>query len=150
MTKTSSQHWLWTNRWITIVSTLGSYFMLTFFGQAALGNQIALTSAVEQLLVEWSEETDRPFSIRRGESHWFQEMDSGRSCTSCHTNSLDIRGRHQKTGKLIEPMARSVNPNRLTDRKKINKWFLRNCKWTYGRICTTEEKGDILLWLSGQ
>ena len=50
--------------------------MLTFFGQAALGNQIPLTSAVEQLLVEWSEETDRPFSISRGESHWFQEMDS--------------------------------------------------------------------------
>ena len=47
-------------------------------------------------------------------------------------------------------MARSVNPERLTEVKKLNKWFLRNCKWTYGRECTAQEKGDILVWLSDQ
>lgn len=150
MTKQPAKHALRSHRRLAIFSVLASCLFLTFQTQTALGNKIPLTQAVERLLIEWAKETDRPFSVSRGESHWFQEMDSGRSCTSCHTNSLEVRGRHQKTGKLIEPMARSVNPNRLTDRKKINKWFLRNCKWTYGRICTTEEKGDILLWLSDQ
>lgn len=47
-------------------------------------------------------------------------------------------------------MAASVNPKRYTKMKKINKWFKRNCKWTLGRECTNQEKGDILKYLSQQ
>ena len=47
-------------------------------------------------------------------------------------------------------MAPSVNPKRLTDRSKIEKWFKRNCKWTLGRECTPQEKGDILTFLLAQ
>ena len=104
---------------------------------------------ISMMLEEFAVDAERPFSADAGSNAWFAEH-GDRSCTSCHTQSLTTSGRHQKTGKLIEPMAPSVNAQRLTQRKKINKWFLRNCKWTYGRECTAQEKGDILLWLSGQ
>ena len=89
------------------------------------------------------------FSSARGEALWFTDYD-GRRCTSCHLDSIFAAGRHQKTGKVIEPMAPSANPKRLTDAKKMKKWFLRNCKWTLGRECTALEKGDVLVWLRAQ
>jgi hypothetical protein len=49
---------------------------------------------------------------------------------------------------MIKPMAPSVNPGRYQDGKKIEKWFLRNCKWTFGRECTVQEKTDTLSWLN--
>jgi hypothetical protein len=70
-----------------------------------------------------------------------------RSCFSCHAKSHKENGKHIKTGKLIKPMARSDNPNRYTDIKKIKKWFLRNCKWTFNRECTPQEQGDLLTYL---
>jgi hypothetical protein len=73
-----------------------------------------------------------------------------RSCTSCHGTDLTKNGKHQKTGKVIKPMAMSVNPNRFQKSKKIEKWFLRNCKWTFNRTCTVQEKADILSWLATQ
>ena len=87
-----------------------------------------------------------PFSKERGQAVWYRDVD-GRQCTSCHLDSVYAEGRHQKTGKVIEPMAPSVNPERLTDLKKMKKWFLRNCKWTFKRECTDQEKGDVLIWL---
>ena len=57
-----------------------------------------------------------PFSEEAGHEVWFRDAD-GRRCTSCHTDDLTVEGRHERTGKLIEPLARSVNPERLTDRK---------------------------------
>ena len=71
-----------------------------------------------------------------------------RSCAACHTDDITAPGKHIKTNKLIEPMAPSVNPQRLTDQKKIEKWFKRNCKWTMGRECTVEEKAGFLLYLN--
>ena len=65
-----------------------------------------------------------------------------RSCTTCHGTDQAKPGRHQRTGKVIESMAPSVNPQRLTDVAKIEKWFVRNCKWTLGRECSAQEKGD--------
>jgi len=101
------------------------------------------------MLTELKVNAAQPFTEEAGISAWTRDSD-GRSCTSCHTDSVFVKGRHERTGKVIEPMAPSVNPERLTKRKKINKWFLRNCKWTYERECTAQEKGDILLWLSTQ
>jgi hypothetical protein len=119
-----------------------------------LGFLLSATSAMAtevsvKLLKDYELEVGGPFSAETGKLFWFRD-NNGRSCTTCHTDSLFARGRHERTGKIIEPMAPSVNPERLTSVKKINKWFLRNCKWTIGRECTTREKGDILLWLSGQ
>ncbi len=44
-------------------------------------------------------------------------------------------------------MSPSAYPERLTDSKKVNKWFKRNCKWTYGRECTAQEKSNFLVYI---
>ena len=90
------------------------------------------------------------FSAQRGEQLWNREFTvsgQSRSCTTCHTTNPSLSGKHVRTGKLIKPMAPSVNPDRLTDQRKIEKWFKRNCKWTLGRVCTAQEKGDLLEYL---
>jgi len=107
------------------------------------------SETTQAMLKEFQVNAAQPFSSEAGNTAWIRDS-NGRSCTSCHTDSVYATGRHIRTGKVIEPMAPSVNPERLTDRKKINKWFLRNCKWTFKRECTAQEKGDILLWLSQQ
>ncbi|NKB96898.1 MAG: DUF1924 domain-containing protein [Pseudomonadales bacterium] len=101
------------------------------------------------LLVLQKSAVGLPFDAGRGEQLWYREA-SGRSCTSCHMDSPALTGRHQKTGKVIEAMAPSVNSARLTELKKMKKWLLRNCKWTFGRECTAQEKGDVLVWLREQ
>ncbi|MBT3043714.1 MAG: DUF1924 domain-containing protein [Candidatus Thiodiazotropha sp. (ex Codakia orbicularis)] len=93
-----------------------------------------------------------PFSAEQGRDAWARaviDKKSGkaRSCSDCHGDDPSKAGKHIKTGKRIEPMAPSAIPERLSDPKKINKWFKRNCKWTWGRICTPQEKGDLLLYL---
>ena len=130
---------------------------------ATQGN--ADTEAVDLLLRSYTQHHGKPdkgpgstdvatvFSADRGKMAWYRDQSEdqqGRSCTSCHGQDLTTFGRHQKTGKVIEPMARSTNPKRLTEVKKIRKWLLRNCKWTYGRECTPQEKGDFLVWLINQ
>ena len=110
---------------------------------------LAVSDVTRVLLEELQRNAPAAFTAAAGKAAWFNDVD-GRSCTTCHTQSVLVKGRHERTGKVIEAMAPSVNPQRLTDRKKINKWFLRNCKWTFGRECTAQEKGDILVWLSEQ
>ena len=90
------------------------------------------------------------FNIQSGADLWVNTFPNGRSCTSCHGNSTSDNGKHIKTKKLIKPMALSVNSERYTSLKKINKWFKRNCKWTLERECTAQEKGDLLAWLITQ
>lgn len=73
-----------------------------------------------------------------------------RSCESCHGQNLQGSGKHIKTGKRIDPIARSANTERFTDAKKIEKWFKRNCKWTLGRECSVQEKANFLSFLLQQ
>jgi hypothetical protein len=73
-----------------------------------------------------------------------------RSCASCHTADLTQPGRHATTGKPIKPLAPSVNPQRLTDPKKVEKWLLRNCRWTLGRECNAAEKTAFLSYIKSQ
>ena len=110
---------------------------------------------LEQLLQRYARESERPFDAQAGAANWIREQapKSGaqpRSCASCHGNSLTSEGRHVRTRKLIEPLAPSVNPKRLIDTVEIEKWFLRNCKWTWGRECTAQEKGDFLRFISSK
>ena len=73
-----------------------------------------------------------------------------RSCSSCHGTDLTQPGRHVNTGKVIEPMAPSVNAARLSDPAKVEKWFRRNCRWTLGRECSAREKADFLAYIRTQ
>ena len=92
------------------------------------------------------------FSAAAGEKLWNREVRSTKDgrmhrCGSCHTDNLSQSGKHHKTKKVIKPMALSANSERYTKVKKIEKWFKRNCKWTWGRECSPQEKGDLLTYL---
>lgn len=124
-----------------------------FFSLLMLGlTPPLMADTVDDQLAIYKAEGAAEFSAERGKDMWFREFASPeggkpRSCTTCHTNNARVNGKHAKTGKPIKPMARSINPERLTDVKKIEKWFLRNCKWTLGRECSVQEKGDFLSYL---
>jgi len=135
--------------------------MKTLFASAilalgtALAMQTAHAGAVDELLSSYRSQGAVEFSAERGKEMWAKPVRHPRSgkeqrCASCHTADLRQTGKHAKTGKLIDPMAPSVNPKRLTDVKFIKKWFLRNCKGTWGRECTAQEKGDFLLFIQNQ
>lgn len=133
-----------------MLRAVAALLLLSLWSTSLLADVVDLSPAVVSLLAEFEADSERPFSAIEGDRTWHTIEPNDRSCMSCHSESLYVRGRHERTGKVIEPMAPSVNPNRLTEVKKIRKWFLRNCKWTFGRECTAQEKGDILLWLSDQ
>jgi mono/diheme cytochrome c family protein len=111
----------------------------------------ARADAVAELLAAYG---GGPFDAAAGAAFWQQRHvgadAAGRSCATCHTGDPRQPGRHAATGKAIDPLAPSVNPRRLTDRPEIEKWLMRNCKWTLGRECTAQEKGDILTFLRAQ
>jgi len=87
------------------------------------------------------------FDAQAGAQLWRQDF-AGRSCRSCHGDNPRRPGRHQRTGKRIAPLSPTVNPQRLQDATKVAKWLYRNCKWTLGRECSAQEKGDLISWLA--
>jgi len=108
-------------------------------------------AAVTELLDGYRKAGVADFDAAWAKDAWTKEFqaDDGkmRSCITCHGSDLTKPGRHAKTGKVIDPMARAVNPDRLTDAAKIEKWFKRNCEWAWGRVCSPQEKGSFLLFL---
>jgi hypothetical protein len=116
---------------------------------ATLAATGALAAAVDDLLQQFHAQGGHDFTVAAGEKLWqqdFKDAKSGESrrCALCHTNDLRATGKHAVTGKAIKPMAPSVNPERLADAAKVEKWLERNCKWTLGRSCTPQEKGDVV------
>ena len=94
-------------------------------------------------------------SAADGAAAWAREYPQAdgspaRSCATCHGTDLTRPGRHATTGKTIEPLAPSVNPERLTDPAKVEKWLLRNCRWTLGRECTADEKSSFVSYIKTQ
>lgn len=89
-----------------------------------------------------AEDGKKLFNSRRMHSVKKEE----RSCTTCHTTDPKKEGR-TSVGKVIEPMAASVNKERFTDPAKIEKWFGRNCEWVLERECTPKEKGDYITYM---
>lgn len=112
----------------------------------------AQADAVSELEAKYQTQGAGQFSAVAGKAMWnktFIDAKTGkeRNCATCHTTVLTKQGKHARTGKAIEPMAPSVNQKRFTKVKKIKKWFFRNCKWTLGRECTAQEKGDFLAFI---
>ena len=107
---------------------------------------------IDTLLNEYQQLAAEPFNAKTGEALWLQTFSSqrspaSRSCTSCHTSNPRNSGKHVRTNKAIDPIAQSTSADRFSDIKKIRKWLKRNCKWTLGRECTAQEKGDVLSYL---
>jgi hypothetical protein len=87
------------------------------------------------------------FSAARGEKFFKVKHGSEWSCASCHTDNPAVTGKHAKTEKPIDPLAPSANAERFTNMKKVEKWFKRNCNDVLDRVCTPQEKGDVLAYL---
>ena len=113
---------------------------------------VSATPAVDTLLDQYRAAGAASFRAEAGQRIWNKKYQHTvapleRSCSLCHTSNLSHSGQHAKTKKAIKPMAPSINTKRLTDTKEIEKWFMRNCKWTLGRECSPQEKGDFLLYI---
>ena len=120
-------------------------------------------NAIPEMMDAYKAAGGSSFSAEAGKKMWTKEMPftkkgeniTGRTCATCHNADLTKAGKHKKTGKVIAAMAPSVpfvamdekDTPRYSEAKKIKKWFKRNCKWTYGRECTAQEKGDFLMYL---
>ncbi|MDQ6996845.1 MAG: DUF1924 domain-containing protein [Mariprofundus sp.] len=136
-----------------LILLLLSLLLLPLFANSSFA--LASEQVIEQQLSHYRDAGAGAFDAKRGASLWKQshlQVKLGKqvNCTSCHTVRLQNVGQHMRTGKRIEPMAPSVNPERFGDAKKIEKWFKRNCKWTWGRECTAQEKGDLLTFLKSE
>lgn len=129
--------------------------LLTGIVAITLWQPVFASEAVDTLLAQFRDEGVTEFNLEAGKNMWTQEFPDAetgktRQCATCHMTDLTQEGKHAKTGKVIKPLAPSVNPDRLTKVADIEKWFKRNCKWTIGRECTPQEKGDFLTFINAQ
>lgn len=128
------------------------YFIMLMLGCFSLNAAAADSKAVSELLQTYSQQGATQPDAKAGQVLWLKtfataDEASQRRCGSCHGDDLKQPGKHVATNKLIEPMAPSANPLRLTEAGKIEKWFKRNCIWTLGRECTASEKADLLAYI---
>lgn len=124
--------------------------MILFSGQTVV-NAATPNAQVKSLLEKYQKEAGKPLSSEEGKkffntkrTHSVKKED--RSCSTCHTANPKDPGK-TVVGKVIEPMAPSVNKERFTDPQKIEKWFKRNCEWVLERECTPKEKGDFITYM---
>jgi cytochrome c peroxidase len=133
-----------------MILAAGALLALTAAGHA--GPQDAVLAALEAD-ARAADANFKGFSADSGKALFMATHQGGKpdtpSCTTCHTNDPAAPGR-TRAGKVIDPMAVSVNPKRLTDLADVQKWFGRNCNSVLGRDCTPQEKGDVAAWLVSQ
>jgi hypothetical protein len=98
-------------------------------------------------LTRFEKEAGAPASAERGARFFTAKQGGEWSCASCHTEKPTQAGRHAKTDKAITPLAPAANAERFTDAAKVDKWFRRNCNDTLNRVCSPQEKADVMAWL---
>ena len=98
-------------------------------------------------LTRFEKEAGSPASAERGARFFASKQGGEWSCASCHTDKPTQAGRHAKTDKPITPLAPAANAERFTDAAKVDKWFRRNCNDTVNRLCSAQEKADVMAWL---
>ncbi len=98
-------------------------------------------------LTRFEKEAGTAASAERGARFFTSKQGGEWSCASCHTEKPTQAGRHAKTDKSITALAPTANAERFTDAAKVDKWFRRNCNDTLNRICSPQEKADVMAWL---
>jgi hypothetical protein len=113
---------------------------------AVLCSSANAITAAEQLAA-YTAQAGAPAQAARGQTLFTSKHGKEWSCSSCHTATPTVEGKHATTGKAIAPLAPAFNPDRFADAAKAEKWFRRNCNDVMGRECTAGEKADVLAWL---
>ena len=133
--------------------------LISFIAASLLITQIpsaiANETTVNSLMKSYQAQGAKAADAKHGEKLWNTSFAgkapfTERSCKSCHTANLKNKGEHVRTGKVLKPLAPSINNLSLSKVKKVNKWFKRNCKWTIGKECSAQEKADILAFINQQ
>jgi uncharacterized membrane protein len=128
-------------------------FILVFVAVAGLASLSASAQTPEEILTVIKTEAKnsnaafKGFSAERGAVFFKQKHANELSCAACHTENPAMSGKHTKTGKIIKALAPAANAERFTDSAKVEKWFKRNCNDVLDRICTPQEKGDVITYL---
>lgn len=127
--------------------------MILFAAAAFSVSAVAYAASPRQAILDtYAKEAGvASFSPERGKAFFEGTHTGGKpdtpSCTTCHGKDPRASGQ-TRAGKVIDPMAVSVNPERFTDPAFIEKWFRRNCDTVLGRSCTATEKGDVIAYFS--
>ncbi|GAB4122555.1 MAG: DUF1924 domain-containing protein [Sideroxydans sp.] len=127
--------------------------MCMYLGCLLFAPAVFATPATDELMAQYKAQGAGKPDAAKARQDWTRKVqteDGELACATCHGTDLTRSGEHHKTHKVIEPMSRKVNAERFTDVKKIEKWFKRNCKDTWGRECTPQEKTDFLTFLLAQ
>jgi hypothetical protein len=114
---------------------------------AALFASNTFAETPRDFLTRFEKESGAPASAERGARFFAAKQGGEWSCASCHTERPTQTGRHAKTDKAITPLAPAANVERFTDAAKVDKWFRRNCNDTLNRVCSAQEKADVMAWL---
>ncbi len=125
-------------------------FPLLFSIALSLAASVAQAETPRDFLTRFEKEAGAAASAERGGRFFTSRHGSEWSCSSCHTERPTQGGRHAKTEKDIQPLAPAANAARFTDAAKVDKWFRRNCNDVANRVCTAQEKADVLAWLLAQ
>lgn len=129
-------------KWISPLSMVmvSTFILITFTGMAHAATSNELLKKYEGL--------SAAASPTRGESFFTTKHGKEWSCSSCHDKVPNHDTHHIVTNKLIKPLSPNANSDRFTNEVKVEKWFRRNCNDVVGRECTSQEKADVLSWLS--
>jgi len=100
-----------------------------------------------QQLARWSAAAGASGDAARGRAFFTSRHGAEWSCASCHGDPPIAAGKHQSTGKTIDPLAPAANASAFTDGAHVDKWFRRNCKDVLARECDAREKADVLAYL---
>lgn len=135
------------------INTFSVLILFSLSSGLSLNQAQANNDVVDELLKTYVSQGSTKANAEQGKLMWQKtfKRKSGikeRSCASCHTQDLTASGKHVKTNKSIKPMSPSVNSQRLSKIKKVEKWFKRNCKWTFNRECSSQEKSDFLVYIN--
>jgi uncharacterized membrane protein len=123
-----------------------TFFRALILTGAALSTSTYAVTPAEQLaaLTAQAATAAQP---TRGQQFFTSKHGKDWSCSSCHSATPTVEGKHASTGKVIAPLAPAFNAERFVDPAKTEKWFRRNCNDVVGRECTASEKADVLAWL---
>ena len=123
-----------------------TFFRALILTGAALGTSTYAVTPAEQLAA-LTAQAATAVQPTRGQQFFTSKHGKDWSCTSCHSATPTVEGKHASTGKVIAPLAPAFNAERFVDPAKTEKWFRRNCNDVVGRECTASEKADVLAWL---